>query len=325
MVNVKHSAQKAIDWLRRKGYAHTDSAPLALSNREFEGGGQYGVEIPVINSLSVLDNTIQAIREQGIRVTRFNETHGSFLLSDREIRQMLELCHANGYGLVIGLGPRPEYDPKASFYRSEFGLEMGRRNNNLDAIRICVEEALRLAELGCRGITVYDLGSLRVLKEMRADGSLPANMMFKASTHMMASNPFIARIFAENGADSVTTAHDLGLPVLQELRKLNPGVGIDFPTDVYKTKGGYIRFYELAEVIQVAAPVMLKMGASAQGHPYDAVGDKKAFERVKRVAMGLEILQRQGMDFSYISESNPHRCLPEFQETPVKEVALCAV
>ncbi|MFT5104033.1 MAG: hypothetical protein ACI86C_001694, partial [Candidatus Latescibacterota bacterium] len=236
----KESAEKAISWMSRNGYAYTDYAQLKPSLQTFKNGGQYGVEIPVINSLKVLEQTVRAIEDTGICVTRFNETHGSFLLSDSELLEMLRVCREQNFGIVIGLGPRPEYDIKGSFYRSEFGLEMGRRNNNLDAVKQCVEEAIRLAELGCRGITVYDEGVLKVLAEMRAQGYLPRNLKLKTSTHMMCANPWIGSIFHENGADSVTTAHDLGLPVIQELRKLNPGLVLDVPTDVYKTKGGFI-------------------------------------------------------------------------------------
>lgn len=309
-MSISVSGNKSIKWLKAKGYNFTDQRDIPVSTAEFSTGGRYGVEIPVINSLSVLENTIKAIDKYDIKVSRFNETHGSFMLSDNELESMLTMCRESGYGIVIGLGPRPEYDVKGTFYRSEFGLEMGRRNNNLDAIRVCVEESIRLAELGCRGITVYDEGVLKLLNEMREDGALPKDMAFKTSTHMMAANPWIAKMFHENGADSVTTAHDLGLSTISETRRIAPNLCLDVPTDVYKTKGGFIRFYELAEIIEAASPVMLKMGASAQGHPYDAVGDNKAFERVKRVALGLEILKRQERDFSMVTPEDMCFCLP---------------
>ncbi|MFT5163340.1 MAG: hypothetical protein ACI9FJ_001935, partial [Alteromonadaceae bacterium] len=267
-MSVAISGKKSIDWMSSKGYNYTDQRAIPVSTGEFKTGGRYGVEIPVINTPKVVENTIKAIHAHDVQISRFNETHGSFMLTDRELEEMLTMCRESGYGMVIGLGPRPEYDIKGSFYRSEFGLEMGRRNNNLDAVRVCVEEAIRLAELGCRGITVYDEGVLMLLKEMRDDGSLPQDMAFKTSTHMMAANPWIAKMFYDNGADSVTTAHDLCLSAISEARRVAPDLCLDVPTDVYKTKGGFIRFYELAELIQAASPVMLKMGASAQGHPY---------------------------------------------------------
>lgn len=309
-MNVKISGGKGLKWLEGKKYPYSDHIVLRESKEKYGDGSDYGVEIPVINSLSVLEDTIKHIKNTGVNVTRFNETLGSFLLSDNELKDMLSLCRESGYGIVISMGPRPEYDIKGSFYRSKFGMEMGRRINNNDGIRACVEEALRISEFGCRAITVYDIGVLKALNEMRKEGVLPADMIFKTSTHCMATNPFLAKIFMENGADSITTAHDLGLPVIQEIRKMNKSLSIDVPIDVYKPKGGFIRFYEISEIVQIASPVMLKMGASAQADPYDAVGSKITFNRIERVARGLEMLNKFLPDKKMITTSNKHYALP---------------
>lgn len=286
---VKISANKAKEILIKYNITTTDQIPLTLSKQEFKKGGHYGVEIPVINNFSVLTKTIKLLKEENVYCSRFNETHGSHLLSDSEISEMLHLCRENKYGILFSIGPRPEYDIKASFYRSDFGLEMGRRLNNNDAIRVAVEESLRLAELGCKGIIFYDIGVLSILIRMQKDGLLPEDMVFKSSTHCMVTNALIAQIYKENGASSITTAHDLGLPMLQSIRQ-TVDTPLDVPTDVYKSKGGFIRFYELSEIVQIASPVMLKMGASVQGHPYDSIKEELVKERVKRVKIGQEIL-----------------------------------
>jgi hypothetical protein len=127
----------------------------------------------------------------------------------------------------------------------------------------------------------------------------------------MVTNPFIAQVFRENGADSITTMHDLGLPVLHEMRRLNKGLCLDVPIDVYKTKGGYIRFYELAEIVQVASPVMLKMGASAQDSPYEFLKEQMVRERVRRVQVGLEYLRKYlRSDLHPIHATSPYSCIP---------------
>ncbi|EJN13532.1 collagenase-like protease [Bradyrhizobium sp. YR681] len=252
------------------------------------------MEIPAINTFRQLEATVGALRDQEVYCTRFDETHGSILLSSSEISDMLALCRENGYGLLIGLGPRPEYDVKATFYRTQFGIEQGRQLNNSDAFAQCVDEAFRLCELGCRGITVYDVGVLKVLGQLRARRKLPPDLVLKTSSHCMATNPALASLFAECGADAITTAHDLGLPVLQAMRKAAPGTVLDIPTDVYKSKGGFIRWFELAEMVQISAPMFFKMGASVQDHPYDSVKPEAAAERVRRVRVGLEYLKVHG-------------------------------
>lgn len=307
----KLSAGRAAAWLRENGFPFSDQIPLEVTQQRFAKGGQYGVEIPVVNNMRILQTMVRLLKSEGVYATRFNETHGSFLLSDSEIQEMLCLARESGYGYTFGLGPRPEYDIKASFYRSPFGLELGRKLNNNDAIRASVEEALRLADLGCRGLIVYDIGVLRILNKMRKDGVLPQNTAFKLSSHCMVSNPMIAQMFHENGADSVTTVHDLTLPVLQEMRRMNNGLVFDVPIDVYKSKGGYIRFYELAELVQVASPIILKMGASAQGHPYDEVKESMVLERVRRVKRGLEILDQYLEVKERVNMADINACLPE--------------
>ena len=307
-----YSADKARKWLADNNLPYSDAIPLRPSNLSFPKGGQYGVEIPVINNLKTVEATIKALKREGVYCTRFDETHGSFLLSDQEITEMLKACLESNIGLLIGIGPRPEYDIKASFYRTPFGLEQGRQLNNNDAISYAIEEAFRLADLGCRGITVYDVGVLKILQQLRNKNLLPKSMIFKTSPHCMATNPMLAQIFSENGADSITTTHDLGLPVIQEMRRLNPTLVLDVPTDVYKSKGGFIRFYEIAEIVQIAAPVILKSGASAQAHPYDQVKDETAIERVRRVGLVLEYLHKYFPQAAKLTNDDPFCCLPEF-------------
>ena len=286
------SGQRALKWLEDHGYGFTDDI-----QPEFASGGSYGVEMPVINNLETLQKTIHILRNEGVYVTRFNETHGAFLLCDSEIREMLELCAEEKYGIIFGLGPRPEYDRRAAFYRSAFGMEQKRQINNHDALRASITDALRLASLGCKGLIVYDLGILRVLNAMRLEGELPQDMIFKVSSHCMVSNPMLAEIHVENGANSLTVTHDVGLPILQYMRSVAPNASLDVPMDVYKDKGGFMRFHEVAEIVQVAAPVFIKVGSSAQANPYDNTNEKTILKRVSRVKRILEMLS-EALPFS---------------------------
>lgn len=310
ILEVTRGASRARQWLQDNGLPHSDEIPLEASGQEFADGGHYGVEVPVVNNFKVLEMTLRMLREEGLPVTRFNETLGAFLLSDAEVKDMLDLCRESGVGMVFALGPRPEYDRKAAFYRGGFGASQGRRINNNDAIAQSAEEALRLTEMGCRGLISYDLGVIRMLSDMRRAGVLPADLIIKSSSHCIVSNPLTALVYHENGTDSVTTMHDLGLAVLQEMRKAAPHLTIDLPTDVYGSKGGFIRFYEVPELVQICSPMMLKIGASAQSHPHDPVNENTIRQRVQRVALCLEYLNKSGIPAKYISDLSPQRCVP---------------
>jgi len=307
---IVRGASRARQWLRDNNLPYSDEIELQASGREFTDGGHYGVEIPVVNSFKVLEATLGLLKAEGLPVTRFNETLGAFLLSDAEVSDMLALCRESGAGMVFALGPRPEYDRKAAFYRGGFGASQGRRINNNDALAQSAEEALRLTEMGCRGLIAYDLGVIRMLSEMRTAGVLPADLMIKSSSHCIVSNPMTAKVYKENGTNSVTTMHDLGLAVLQDMRRTAPELTMDVPTDVYGSKGGFIRFYEVPELVQICSPMMLKIGASAQSHPHDPVNENTIRQRVQRVALCLEFLEKSGIEAKYISDLSVERCVP---------------
>lgn len=309
------SGQKALCWLETHGYGVSDDIKPKPSGEKFTSGGSYGVEVPVINSLHILEKTIQILRGEGVYVTRFNETHGAFLLCDNEIREMLELCAEEGYGMIFGLGSRPEYDRRATFYRSSFGLEQARQINNHDALRANVADALRLASLGCRGLIVYDLGVLRVLHAMRSEGELPSDMIFKVSSHCMVSNSMLAEIHVENGANCLTVTHDVGLPILEYMRKVSSKASLDVPLDVYRDKGGFIRFHEVAEIVQVAAPVFLKIGASTQSNPYDSFKEATIAKKVSRVKRALEMLNEVLPDAERVNSEDPLVGIPVLGST----------
>ena len=313
--NFALSGQKALRWLEEHNYEALDDIQTGSSNNEFNTGGNYGVELPVVNNFDTLQKTVRILRSEGVYVTRFNETHSAFLLCNSEIQDMLNLCSEEGFGITFGIGLRPEYDRRATFYRSAFGLEQCRQVNNHDALRASLTDAIRLAELGCRGLIVYDLGVLRLLNIMRKEGALPKDMVFKASSHCMITNAIIGEIYAENGADGLTVIHDVGLPMLYSMRKrISSTVSLDVPIDTYRDKGGFIRFHEVAEIVQVAAPVFLKIGASIQNHPYQNTDDGMIVKRVNRIKRALEILEENFPMSKCISSNDRLACKPALKK-----------
>lgn len=308
---IKRSAARARILLKERGLPYSDEIELHASGRQFPGGGHYGIEIPVVTSLTILETTIRLLQEAGINRARFGETVGSFLLSDSEIKEMLHCCAENGYGMLFSIGPRPEYDRKATFYRTDFGIEQGRALNNNEAFAHAVDGALRLIDFGCRGIINYDIGVLRTLSRLRTEGIIPQDTVFATSTHSVVSNAMIAEAYVENGADNLVVLHDVGLPVLQDIRAHVPdSVSISLPIDVYKSKGGFIRYGEIPEIVQICAPVFLKLGASAQAHPYDPVGKDNIARRIKRIEIGLEHLARSGIEATYLPDDSPFWLVP---------------
>ncbi len=308
---IKRGAARARSLLQERGIPYSDEVPLRSSGKQFPGGGQYGIEIPVVTSLKILETIVPLLQNAGIMRARFGETVGELVLSESEKMEMLACCNETGYGMLFSTGPRPEYDRKATFARSEFGIEQGRVLNNHEAFAHAIDGALRVIDAGCKGIITYDLGVLRTLSRLRHDGVIPKDTTFATSTHSMVANAMIAEVYVENGANNLVVLHDISLQVVQEIRAHVPdSVSISLPIDVYKAKGGFIRFGEIPEIIQVGAPIFLKMGASAQGHPYDAVTKDGIARRVERVKIGLDHLARSGLDAACLPDDSPYWLIP---------------
>ena len=107
-----------------------------------------------------------------------------------------------------------------------------------------MEDVKRAAELGVRGIVVYDEGLLWVLGKMRKSGELPKNMHFKVSAHTGHGNPASARLLEELGADSVNPVRDLQINMLAEMRCAIK-ISMDVHTENPESSGGFIRHYEV--------------------------------------------------------------------------------
>jgi hypothetical protein len=126
-------------------------------------------------------------------------------------------------------------------------------------------------------------------------------MQAKVSVMLPVSNPATARALVEHGANTLNLPPDLTLAQLAAIRAV-----VDVPLDVYieapDNVGGFVRLYEIAEVIRVAAPVYVKFGLRNAPDVYPSGGHLDATvaalsrERVRRARLGLELLGRSWPD-----------------------------
>jgi len=264
--------------------------PDYISKKRFDDGGQYRFEVPGIQSPSTLNSLISACEEAMIDIHRVTQTKGIMLLTDEEIEEMVSL--ANGYkmDLFLSVGPRAVYDTSATAQSKE-GSRIGYRLRGYDNLVYAIEDVKRAVDLGVRGIVLYDEGLLWILAKMRENGELPHNTNFKLSAHAGAGNPASAKLFQEMGLDSFNPVRDLSIPMIASLR-----TAIDIPIDLHtenpKSTGGFIRHYEVPEIIKVASPVYLKTGGSvAKHHSWDTT-EKEAEQRIKQVKLVKNMIER---------------------------------
>ena len=268
-------------FLAALGMPEGDLFTLPTSGKRFPDGAQYRFEVPGIQGPSAMKALLEALDEYGIAISRVTQTKGIMLMTDKEIEEMVAMAHQANLLLILAVGPRATYDTSASVHTEE-GQRMGFRLRGQDQIVRAVEDVKRAAAIGCRGFLVYDEGCLWLLNEMRKAGELPSDCTFKVSAHCGHGNPCSGRLLESIGADSINPVRDIQLPMLASLRQ-----AIDIPIDVHTenpaSSGGFIRHYEVPEMIRVAAPIYLKTGGSvAKTHGWETTA-AEAKQRAKQV------------------------------------------
>ncbi len=279
---------QSTDFLNTLGINKTDK--IGESKLRFPDGAQYRFEVPGIQKPEAMTALLDASDQYGVQVHRVTQTKGIMLLTDSEIEEMAEMARAAKVGLFLSVGPRATYDTSASAQTRE-GARIGYRLRGYDNLLYAIEDVKRAAELGVRGILLYDEGLLWVLGKMREAGELPGNMHFKVSAHTGHGNPASAKLLEEIGADSFNPVRDLQINMLAALRKAI-NISIDIHTENPKSSGGFIRHYEVPDIIKVAAPVYLKTGGSvAKQHSHDTT-IKEASERIRQVYLVKNMIER---------------------------------
>lgn len=163
----------------------------------------------------------------------------------------------------MSVGPRATYDTGATVLSPQ-GVRISYRLRGMEQVLRAVEDIKRGYDLGVRGFLIYDEGMLWLVGQMRKDGSLPKDIIFKTSAHLGQCNPCSFKLLESLGADSINPVRDLQIPMIAALRQA-VSTPLDVHTDNPPGSGGFIRVYEAPEIVRVAAPVHCKTGNSVVG------------------------------------------------------------
>lgn len=276
------------EFLKSIGMPEGDAYDLPTSEKRFHDGGQYRFEVPGIQSPKVMEALLDEMDKYQISLHRVTQTKGIMMLTDNEIMEMVKLAKDYGTDLILAIGPRATTDTSASVNTPE-GVRMGYRLRGQEQIVRAVEDVKRAAAFGCRSFLVYDEGCLWLLNEMRKAGEIPEDCHFKISAHAGHGNPCSAKLLESIGANSINPVRDIQLQMLAAMRQ-----AIDVPIDIHtenpKSTGGFIRHYEVPEMIRVAAPIYLKTGGSvAKTHSWDS-SEADAKQRAKQVSLVKRVI-----------------------------------
>ena len=276
--------------LDRLGYAPLTSA--SESSKRFPDGARYRVEIPSVEGPATLHAVLDEADRRDVQVLRVSQGSGVMMLTDGELDDMARLGAEAGVEVSLFLGPRGAWDTGAQARATAAAAGAARGNA---ALLGCAEEARRAADHGIRSVLVADVGVLSVLDEMRRAGELPAGFLFKTSVMLPVANAATARTLEGLGAGTINVATDLGSAQLAEMR-----TAIDVPLDVYvevpDDQGGFVRYYEVPDIVRAAAPVYIKLGVRNAPNIYpsgmhlQAAAEALGRERVRRAELVLRLL-----------------------------------
>ncbi len=282
--------------LEQLGLSSGDLYMIPGSQKRFPDGAQYRVEIPSVEGPNVLTAVLAEAEARGVPVHRVSQGSGIMMLSDAEILEMARLGREAQIEVSLFVGPRAAWDTGAQITASS-GKNLGARLRGMDQVVYATEEVVRACALGIRSVLVADEGQLWLINEMRKAGDLPSELVVKISVQMGAANPISALLLQQLGAGTFNPPTDLSLSQLATIRQT-----IDLPLDLYVEVpddfGGFVRYYEVPELIRVAAPIYVKLGLRnapgiyPSGLHLEDMAIKLGRERVRRAGLVLDLIQR---------------------------------
>ncbi|GAB3301505.1 U32 family peptidase [Parasphingorhabdus pacifica] len=272
----------------------------ATSGKRFPDGAQYRVEIPSAEGPEALEAVLAEAAARNVVVHRISQGSGGMLLTDDELRAMSDVAAAHSVELSLFARPTAAWDIGA-MVTAQGGGPVAAQARGAEQLVHVLEDIRRTAESGIRSVLITDLGVLSVAARMRAAGDLPADMRFKISVQMGLANPASIKIAEDLGADTYNVPTDLTVGQLAAIR-----AATDLPLDVYVESpddlGGFVRHYEIAEIVRVTAPVYVKFGLRNAPNIYPSgthltpTATVLGRERVRRAQIGLDLLQRHCSD-----------------------------
>jgi len=292
--------KKTQELFQKMGFPVGDAYDLPTSDKRFPDGAHFRVEIPSVEGVATLKTVLDESKQLGVPVHRISQGSGMMLLIESEMRQIAEIGKQAQIEICLFVGPRASWEGSAQSLTPD-GKIFGWRHMGMDQLAFAFEDVLRGVECGIRSVLVSDEGLVYMLGKAREQGILPQNLVLKASAILGLANPVGIKMLIDAGIDTVNVASNIPLPQLAAIRQVT-----DKPIDLYIEApdglGGFTRYYELPEIVRVGAPIHLKFGLRnapgiyPSGQHLESISILQGRERVRRAAIGLEILKRHTGD-----------------------------
>ncbi len=287
--------KKTQQFLAKLNLPVEDNHALEPSGKHFKDGGDYRFEIPSVEGPRVFREVLEAAKELKVPIHRISQGSGIMLLTKDEIREMARIGAGERIEVCLFVGPRAPFETGAQTV-SAAGKVIGLQHRGADQLVYAIEDVRKACDLGIRSVLPADLGLIWVLNEMKKTGDLPPNLIIKSSVTLPAANPATAKLFENAGVSTLNIPTDLTPAQIGSIRQT-----VDIPIDLYievpDNFGGFVRYYEMPQILRVAAPVYFKFGLRnapdiyPSGKHIEDLAARMGRERVHRARIALDLIE----------------------------------
>ncbi|MEM2917572.1 MAG: hypothetical protein QXN63_04380, partial [Candidatus Bathyarchaeia archaeon] len=283
--------------MEKYGVPGRDLYELPTSTKTFPDKCHYRIEISGVERPSTLEALIDEMEKRKVPVHRLiSMVMGATLLTDDEMEAFANMAKDAKLEVIVTPGPRTVWDLGAQV-RTPEGALSGMRIRGSDNLSYVIADIMRAIEFGFRGFLVMDEGLLSLLNQMRKNGDIPKDVVFKVSIFAGHANPAGAKLLEMLGANTFNPVADLSLPMLAAIRK-----AVNIPVDVhvylFDSFGGFNRIWEAPEITRVTAPCYFKIepGASVSALYKPWVSPEHlaflAREKVKQAEVIISLIEK---------------------------------
>ena len=297
-------------FMEKMGIPGRDLYDLPSSGKTFPDGANYRMEISGVERPSAFKALLDEAKKRELPIHRVIATVGGATYCDfSELKEMACMAFEANIEVIVTIGHRLGWDVGAKSAVTSEGQQNGWRHRGSDNISYFIADMMRCIEAGFRGFLIYDEGVLSIVAQMRKDGMIPKETIFKISVFAGYASAAGAKVIESLGANTFNPAADLSLPIIAGIRK-----AINIPLDIYisivDSFGGMFRAYEASEIARVASPCYFKfepgVSEAAIYKPWISEEFHEQFtrEKVKMASIVREIVLKMNPNIK-LSDSGP--------------------
>jgi hypothetical protein len=250
--------EKVAKAMEKVGIPGRDAYDLPTSTKRFPDGAWYRMEVSGVERPKVLEALIDEMQKRKVPIHRLiSVVMGATLLDKAELKDFAQMAADVGSEVILTPGPRSAWDTGRQLVTPEGGLS-GLRFRGSDQLCQVITDIMTCIDIGFRGFLVIDEGLLWLLNEMKKNGDIPQDVVFKVSIYAGHASAAGGKVLQMLGADTFNPVADLSLPQFASIRQ-----AVDIPLDVHiiitESFGGYIRIYDGPEMTRICAPCYYKI------------------------------------------------------------------